>query len=437
MNGHRATAALGLAALALTGLTSAPAPASAAGRAGTVTVVSVSSSGEPAGEDSLAQSVSGHGRYVAFNSRAAGLVPGDTNGKDDIFVHDRLTGVTERISVGPGGRQSNDRSVYATLSADGRFVAFVSSATNLVRGDTNKVWDVFVRDRLRGTTVRASVGPGGRQANRDSGTPPSVSADGRYVAFATYASNLVAADTNRRVDVFVHDLRTGLTQRVSLGPGRRQGNGDSDAPAMSGDGSSVAFWSTATNLVTGDTGGHADVFVRDRVSGMTERVSVNSAGRPADGDSDGIPAISRSGRYVAFASAAPNLGGGAPSFDVFVRDRVGKRTERVSFEPSADDTLEPSISADGRYVVYRAAVATADPGVYSVQVLVRDRVSRSTQSLTPSRLEAYAAFISADGRHVAFSLPLPRDGDPLAAVVWDATADRRCHGPCSRGSSSR
>jgi hypothetical protein len=210
---------------------------------------------------------------VTFWSLAFILVSGDTNATYDVFVRDRKLQVTRRVSVGPGGQQANDASVAPAISAHGRFVTFFSSASNLVPGDTS-IYDVFVRDRKLQVTQRISVGPGGHQANDDS-LEPEISAHGRFVAFESVASNLVAGDTNNAEDVFVRDRVAQLTRRVSVGPGGQQANDGSSRPAISAHGRFVAFRSYATNLVPGDTNGIPDVFVRDRKAHVTRRVSVS------------------------------------------------------------------------------------------------------------------------------------------------------------------
>jgi archaellum component FlaF (FlaF/FlaG flagellin family) len=169
---------------------------------------------------------------------------------------------TQRVSVATGGTQGNGDSFIPAISADGRYVTFQSIASNLVPGDTNSTFDVFVRDRRSGTTQRVNVATDGTQANGDSFSL-AISADGRYVTFQSIASNLVPGDTNDRTDVFVRDLRSGTTQRVSVATGGTQANGDSDIPAISADGRYVAFESGASNLVPGDTNHSEDVFVRD------------------------------------------------------------------------------------------------------------------------------------------------------------------------------
>jgi Tol biopolymer transport system component len=305
--------------------------------------VSVTASGSEAkpGPDpfggSLAGGISASGRYVAFRSDAANLVAHDTNHVSDVFVYDRTSHRVTRVSVRGKGRQANGPSGDPAISANGRYVAFNSGATNLVSGDTNGLFDVFVRDLRTHRTIRVSVNSRGRQAGCKEGcesTEPALSANGRYVAFESSATNLVAGDTNRLADVFVHDLRTSRTQRVSVSSSGRQAGGDrtnngSNAPVISADGRYVAFHSYASNLVAHDTNRVPDIFVRDRKTRKTTRVSLSSSGAQADQENLGSAAISADGRFVAFTSLATNLVVGDVNdvTDVFVRDlRTGTTT---------------------------------------------------------------------------------------------------------------
>ena len=277
---------------------------------GNTTRVSVASDGTQANGGSFTPSISADGRYVAFASIAVNLVSGDTNGVQDIFVHDRQTGQTTRVSVASGGAQANGPSFDPSISADGRYVAFASNASNLVSGDTNNTGDIFVHDRQTGATTRVSIGPGGTQANRGS-LAPSISADGRYVAFHSDATNLVSGVTNGTTHIFVHDRQTGATTRVSVASDGTEGNSVSIKPSISADGRYVAFQSIATNLVSGDTNRNQDIFVHDRQTGQTTRVSVASDGTEGNSGSND-PSISANGRYVAFQSQA-----NASSRDIF------------------------------------------------------------------------------------------------------------------------
>ena len=292
----------------------------------TIERVSVDSFGNQGNDESYASSISEDGRYVAFESWATNLVPGDTNGGGDAFVHDRQKGLTELVSVDSSGNQGNGWSgisVWArsTISGDGRYVAFDSQATSLVPGDTNGQPDVFVRDRQAGTTELVSVTSSGSQGSDDSEVS-SISQDGRYVAFESYASNLVPFDSNGVRDCFVHDCQTGVTERVSVDSSGAQGNGESRASSISEDGHYVAFQSESNNLVKGDTNGAVDCFVHDRQTGVTERVSVDSSAAQGNSYSWSC-SISPDGRFVVFASPATNLVPGDTNSvsDIFVRDR--------------------------------------------------------------------------------------------------------------------
>ena len=293
------------------------------------TRVSISSAEVQGNAASIFPSISADGRYVAFASVASNLVANDTNGTTDVFVRDRQAGTTRRVSISSTGTQGNGGSYYPSISADGRYVAFESDATNLVASDTNGTTDIFVRDRQAGTTRRVSISSAELQGNGGS-YYPSISADGRYVAFDSDATNLVANDTNGTRDVFVRDRQAGTTTRVSISSAELQGNSYSYAPSISADGRYVAFQSDATNLVANDTNGTSTSSCATAEPGTTRRVSISSAGTQGNGNSDS-PSISADGRYVAFHSDATNLvaddTNGAS--DVFVRDRQAGTTTRV------------------------------------------------------------------------------------------------------------
>ena len=303
--------------------------------------------------------ISADGRYVAFASGATNLVPNDTNTAQDIFVRDLVAGTTRRVSVASTRAQANGDSFHPSISQDGRFVAFASSATNLVAGDTNRHADVFVRDRATGSTRRVSIRGGAATGVQGNGTSDmtSISGDGRYVAFLSDASNLALHDTNKTGDIFVRDRATGTLRRVSVSATGAQANRGSIAPAISADGQHVAFWSDASNLVAGDTNRVSDVFVRDLGTRTTRRVSVSASGGQANNWSNN-PTISADGRYVAFDSGASNLVAGDTNQDTdsFVRDRTSATTVRVSVSSTGAQAIGNSyaaaISADGRYVVF-------------------------------------------------------------------------------------
>jgi Tol biopolymer transport system component len=374
---------------------------------GATTRVSVATSGTQANNNSDKSAISADGRYVAFDSFASNLVAGDSNGVQDVFVRDQVSGYTTRVSVGSGGAQANGVSISPAISADGRYIAYQSLASNLVAGDTNSKSDVFVHDRATGTTTRVSVATDGTQANNNSQLP-AISADSRYVAFSSDANNLVAGDTNGCDDVFVHDRDTGATTRVNVATNGAQANENCiDNPltlgvAISADGHYVAFDSTANNLVAGGAGPR-DVFVHDRITGATTRVSVPMPFGPEVGSYS--PAISADGRYVAFTTVFPVFG---DLWNVYVHDRVTGTTTQVRDGTGANDnTGSPALSADGRYIAFDSVAV--DPNGTNNDVWVRDRVTGTTTRVSVAtngtRANSYSTgpTISADGRSVAFT----------------------------------
>ncbi len=370
--------------------------------------VSVASDGTQGNHQSDSPSISADGRYVAFSSDASNLVSGDTNGARDIFVKDLRTGTTKRISVTSDGTQGNNGSYTPSISADGRYVAFSSDASNLVSGDTNGARDIFVNDLQTGITKRISVASDGIQGNSASYTP-SISADGRYVAFSSPASNLVSGDTNDASDIFVKDLQAGTTKRISVASfsyapsisadgryvafsyGARdisvndlqtgitkpisvasdgtQGNNISLYPSISADGHHVAFSSSASNLVSGDTNRYmrTRIFVKDLQTGTTQRISVASDGTQGNGNSY-RPSISADGRYVAFESNDGNLVSGDTNStdDIFVNDLQTGTTKRISVASDGtqgnNGSYTPSISTDGRYVAFSSPASNLVSG---------------------------------------------------------------------------
>jgi Tol biopolymer transport system component len=353
------------------------------------TLVSVPTGGGQANGMCPWACISADGRYVAFDSLADNLVPGDTNGLDDpwkgkdVFVHDRVTGVTTRVSVSSTGGQGNEASGHPSISADGRYVAFASFADNLVPGDTNPLEDVFVHDCVTRETTLVSVPTGGSEPGDGISDEPSISADGRFVAFASWAE-LVPGNDYPWPRIFVHDRETGRTTPVSVVTGTTQEANDScEDPCISADGRCVAFASDADNLVPGDTNGCRDIFVHDLLTGQTARVSVGPGGAQANGPSM-HPCINKDGRYVAFWSEADNL---VPQdtngcWDVFVHDRLTGQTTRVSVSSIGAQGTVPhwwkgwvSISADGRYVAFDSIadnLVPADTNDVS-DVFIRDR----------------------------------------------------------------
>lgn len=364
---------------------------------GTTERVSVATDGTVANGYSGFASISSDGRYVAFESTADNLDPIDTNGWEDVYVRDRLSGTTALVSVAWNGSVGDQGSGLPRISADGRYVAFRSTSGNLVQGDVPGQQDVFVRDLLLGTTELVSVATDGTPGNDFSGMfgmefGLAISANGRFVAFQSLASNLVAGDSNGTFDIFVRDLAARTTERVSLGRNGVQADWYSERPSISGDGRLVAFKSSATNLVQNDTNGRSDIFVRDRQTGTTQRVSVATSGAQANNHSE-YPGLSADGRYVAFETAASNLVPGDTNglLDVFVRDRLSNTTERASVSTSGAEGVgnvfglpaAASVSPDGRYVAFASEATNLVAGDTNgvMDVFLRDRAATGFTSL--------------------------------------------------------
>ncbi|MFF9021414.1 TolB-like translocation protein [Streptomyces eurythermus] len=381
-------------------------------------VVSTAADGTPADGDSAGAVLSGNGRFVAFLSDAGNLVPGDTNGLADVFVKDLRTGAVDRVNVAGDGSQADAAASRVSVSADGRYVAFDSYAGNLAPGDMPGAWDVFVHDRVTGRTEVVVANPGGTPGNS---YDPVISANGRYVAYASYRDDLVPQDTNSGIDVFVHDRARGTTRLVSVFTDHLQGTSTSLAPTISADGTRIGFrrmwypprgaaarepraprpwWfyvhdtrtgktvpaavdrdggtlgmpaspttglspdgryavfsSPSADVVDGDTNDAADVFVRDLAAGTTRRVSTAADGTQAQGGS-GRALLSAGGRRAFFVSAADNLvpadTNGAS--DVFAKNPRTGAVRRLDVAPdgteSTTGTYEVTADAAGRTVAF-------------------------------------------------------------------------------------
>ncbi len=397
--------------------------------------VSVSSSGTAADGHSGGARLSADGGRVAFASDASNLVAGDTNGVRDVFVRKLKSGKTQRISISSAGQQADGPSLPSeieliggpSLSADGRFVAFGSSATNLVADDTNGATDIFVRDLERDKTKRVSLGAGGAQGDRSS-LHPALSGDGELIVFASNASNLVAGDTNGATDIFVRDLESKRTRRVSVSSAGAESDDVSIRPVISEDGKLVVFESLATNLAPGDANatapglGPMDMFAHDLKKGRTELVSAGpSQAGGNEGSFTGLqPAISADRRFVGFDSFASDLvaGDGNASFDTFVRDLKKDRTRLVSL--SSDGAQGdagsgfPSLTRDGRHVAFASDASNLVPGDTNggSDIFVRDLKRDKTERVSVS---------SGGAEGISFS-----EGPSIAAngsaVVFDSVA---------------
>lgn len=325
------------------------------------------------------------GRYVAFVSLVPTYVAADLNGTGDVFVRDRLAGTTERVSISSSGQEGDGFSGFnfddskhsstISLSADGRFVAFTSAATNLVTGDTNGVFDIFVRDRVMGTTERVSVSTGSGQADGFS-TSCTVTPDGRYIIFDSVAENLVAGDTNQRRDIFRRDRILNLTERVSLSNAGAEPNGDCSDPAVSDDGRFVVFVSGATNLVAGPTPAYVrGVFLRDMLAGATEFIGISCYdSKGCENRGFGHPAISADGDIIAFREAIES------GFQhITISDRGSGTTTVINQDANCDVDRVVSLSADGRCVGFSSRATNLVPGDTNAtwDAFVHDRIAET------------------------------------------------------------
>lgn len=357
---------------------------------GRPTRVSVTSSGEQANVGSGSPSISGDGRFVAFHSAASNLVPADTNRNIDVFVHDRRTGRTERVSVSSTREEGNGSAMQPSISADGRYVVFTSFSSTLVADDRNPSWDIFLHDRATHRTSLVSLSSTGEQGNNLSDYPH-ISANGRHVVFTSIATNLVEGDTNRISDIFVRDLHAGTTVRASVSSGGSEPNGGGSGPGViDGRGRFVAFTSYASNLVPGDTNHVRDVFLRDLSTGRTTRVSVSSAGTQAE-EGGNVNSISWDGRYIAFDSISMDLVSDDTNaaYDGFLHDRVTGETVRISVSSGGhegspafpiSDSAAGSLSASGRFAAFPSSASNLVFGDtnLAVDVFVHDLRPRST-----------------------------------------------------------
>jgi Tol biopolymer transport system component len=365
--------------------------------------VSLASDGTQANGDSTWGSSSADGRYITFVSEASNLVSNDTNGQADVFLHDRQTGQTSRVSVASDGTQANNISWVPKISADGRYITFSSDATNLVSNDNNYRLDAFVHDRQTGQTSRVSVASDGTESDGSSGAS-TISADGRYIAFVSDASNLISDGSVYGIfDAFVHDRQTGQTSLVSVASDGTRGNNPSYRAAISADGRYIAFDSHASNLVNNDTNNWGDVFVHDQLTGQTSRISVTSDGTEFT-TSSYLSAISAGGRYVVFGTHL-----------VWVHDRQTGQTSQVSgdwYDVGLPSPLHlGSISAGGRFVTFRANddnPLLGDTNDYW-DIFMFDRQTGQTSLISmawdgrQSNGDTYLSSLSGDGRYVVFS----------------------------------
>ncbi len=388
----------------------------ASSRAQETELLNLSDAGFPGISAGVFADISPDGRYVVFCGFSNNLVPGDTNGKYDLFLRDLQVPTTTRLTLGPGNVEADNHTFdQPEFSGNGQFVVFSSSASNLDPTDANGSGsDVFIVDLTTGVVQLVSTNAAGNSVGGGSNRAH-VSDDGRYVSFLSNANGLVPNDTNSATDVFVKDRFTGQVERANTDAGGAQTSGAVSWNAISPDGNLVAFTSSASTLAPGDTNGIADVWIKDRTTGAVTNAGLNSYGGLAVGGDFAMPAFSGNGRFLAFASSStmfPGDGGGA---DIFVRDLLTGSFQHASVALGGavqnGSASEPSLSHDGLTVVFVSTASNLVPGDTNnvSDVFVRDivtgvttRVSTSTDGVQANAL-MWEARQSADGKLISFS----------------------------------
>jgi uncharacterized repeat protein (TIGR01451 family) len=356
--------------------------------------------------DSMQPSLSANGTMVAFDTFAKNLDAGDLVDDSDVYVKELSTGVLTLASADVDGTKGDNSSANASLAADGSRVAFDSSATNLDGADTDTLVDVYVKDLASGALALASVSAEGEKGNGSS-ISPSLSADGTSIAFASASTNLVSTDADETPDIFVKDLDTGVVSLASTDGSGIKANGASADASISADGTRVAFSSSATNLDPADTESDADVYVKDLLTGAIELASATTAGK-GDG-ADTAPSLSADGTTVAFSSFSTNLDPADIDHlaeDVYVKDLD---SGALSLASTADDASKgdgssgaPSLSGDGSRVAFQSVASNLDPGHTDATSDVYVKDLTTMDLALVSSPESFRPSLSATGASVAF-----------------------------------
>ncbi len=357
-------------------------------------MISAETSGTAGNSSSYFPKISADGRYVVYESNASNLVDGDTNAKKDIFVYDHTAQETRRVSIDSTGIEANGDSSFPVITPDGRYIAFDSDATNLVAGDTNSAKDVFIHDRATQQTHRVSVKTGGLElpygANNDGATNHTMTPDGRFVVFSSCITVPGGEPSHEDNGTFIFDRKTGETQLVSVNSSGLQSSGCSFFPKVSADGHLIAFVSTGDDLVDNDTNNSPDIFVHDRTTGQTALASVDSNGILANAGVNITPRyvfdFSYDGRVVLFKSKSTNLVEGVNdgrSYN-FVHDRLTGQTvlssqyAKYPLKGLQINTVSFSV-ADDRYTTYPTSFADTSGNTTS-QIIFHDKLLNTTQS---------------------------------------------------------
>jgi Tol biopolymer transport system component len=400
---------------------------------GTTTLVTVAPNGDPSNGDVREACVSSDGAFVAYTASAFNMVTNDVNGADDVFLWDRSTGIQHPVSTDSSGAFGHDDSFDPDLDSDGRLVVFSSYVAAWVAGDAGFPHaDIFLKNTLTGALEHISVSANGGAANGSSSGGASISADGRWVAFHSSATNLVSGGATSGLQVFLRDRTNAATSCVSLALNGVPANGASRNATISADGRLVVFESTATDLVVGDTNAASDIFVRDLVANTTRRVSLASTGLQASGPSF-VPIASPDGRYIAFRSFAPNIVEGDlnGAMDHFIVDTELNFARFARVTPSANGVAAPAttlaLSNQAFDVVVRPTIGAL--GLYAIPregSVVRYCTATLTNCLASIDHTGTASLSGPDDFHL---LANNVSGNRLGIVAWSlAPASAPFHG---------
>jgi hypothetical protein len=413
------------------------------------TLISRRSQKNPSNGASSEPATSATGQFVAFRSSATNLDSERcNNGVNHIFVSDRNTGIIRCVSLNSNGREGDQDSLAPSISADGQFIEFTSTATNLAGNKCDNGFNqIYVRDRTTGTTRCVSVNSNGHESNQPSHAS-SISADGTLIAFDSAATNLAGSKCDNGFNhIFVHDLTAGTTTCVSVRTNGEEGNGDSFDPAISADGRVVVFQSAATNLATRCSNGHSHIYMHDLATGETSCVSVNNEGKQNNGNSS-LARISSDGRFVVFQSDPTNFTTRCSNgfTHIFVRDTVEERTTCASIDnrgnQATHDSAQPSISADGRFVAFSSTANNLTGNrcmAGNVQVFVRDRADEKTKcvSVGPKKVEGNSESVNPDPSISANGALVTFESDSNNLVKKDTNGLRDVFGNVSSISKSK
>lgn len=397
--------------------------------------ISVNSNGYPLDNESRHAVMNFDGKLIAFGTQASNVTPFDTNKTIDIVLHDSENNSTDILS-GHTPRSNDSSGDITSLTQDGRYVAFYSSASNLVQGDTNDKDDVFVRDTIDNTIERVSIATDGTQGNSTSKNP-SISSDGRYVVFQSFADNLTSYDTNNKYDIFLHDRKLRTTICVSKKRNGSESFDNSENPTISADGNFVLFKSYEA-LDDADTNGKEDIYVHNLTNGVTELVSIASDGGIGDGASTAA-SISGAGRYITFASLATNFSPITSTVNrsnIFIRDRQNGVTTLISPDytgsEASGNSLVPSISENAKFVVFQSTATDllsvsdtnnkTDIFLYNRLTDSMKRVTNATDGSQSNEdsLLTYGLSINEDGRYLVFRSGASNLVDNDTNGVYDA-----------------